>query len=619
MDKEQLERIDNDIYLSKMKIVESSNKNPAILGTLEGPLMEMEKVNNNGRFYTRKLIEKRIVNSDYTKSMLENKTLFGETHHPDEVRLETWCDRVSHNLTKMWIDDKTNLLMGTIDVLDTFYGKCIWTLVEYGSILGISARAGGKLEKTRNGVEPVESSYIFRGFDFVTNPGFTSSRLHIKESFNETKNNIEEGSMENTLTSQTDSIIQNDKNNILGIQESENVTELLYTKLATIILESSDIDELNQAKTISEYVGSDKFMSLAETASLAIQNKEKEMTEKEELMDTYKNILNNLSKLTVQGTTAVQESVQPNVLENSVITNTGGVWSNVPNSQYVTPVSTYSTQPIVNVTDRLSESMDLKIKGYESTIENLQAIIENYDLKKADEILEAQEQCKLETDKAISEIEEKYKNDSLASDNKIEESNSIYESKIEENNLYIDDLRDTVDELISEQAELISENSGNKREMDAIVRESRELRARNKILTDKIADLKTLCISNGAKLEGSNTGNVQGLRESLKEKDEAYKKLSDFADMLAEALEEKENEIQESRSRQVDESYYSRYKGSVNESNENIGNFSYSNPYKRKPERFSTIVESVQKVDDISSNKNGNVNSKLLRMFKNIS
>lgn len=160
-----------------LRINESEvSKNPAILCTVEGNFITVNEVNNNNRGYTYSLVENKIRNNPTTIELMENKVLFGELSHPEE-RFDIDLNSVSHNITKLWWNEDNTVLKGRADILDTPAGRLVYTMIKYGSKMGISARARGTLIE-ENGVDyPEESTYTFKGFDFVPNPGFSSSRL----------------------------------------------------------------------------------------------------------------------------------------------------------------------------------------------------------------------------------------------------------------------------------------------------------------------------------------------------------------------------------------------------------------------------------------------------------
>lgn len=178
----------HEVYWSKLKLVESnsvnestdnSGNNAGVLGTVEGPFAEIENKNRNNRVYSKELWE-GVINSGYVKEMMDNRTLLGEGDHPED-RFEISIPEVSHSITDLWLDETNNLVMGRADILDTPVGNIVYTLVEYGSKIGISSRAAGSLKEVNGVQKVVEDDYTFFTFDFVPNPGFKTSRLDKRE------------------------------------------------------------------------------------------------------------------------------------------------------------------------------------------------------------------------------------------------------------------------------------------------------------------------------------------------------------------------------------------------------------------------------------------------------
>lgn len=166
-----------DVTFSKFTLSEEQTKRPGVLCTLEGVGMgPFGEENRNVRDYPIEVPKISILESSYVKEMLKNKTLLGEPHHPKD-RNEVWCNEVSHAIVDMWMSPDDKYLMIRIDILDTPSGRIIKTLVDYGCVLGISARASGKTRKVKGRLTVVPEAYKFRTFDIVTNPGFELARL----------------------------------------------------------------------------------------------------------------------------------------------------------------------------------------------------------------------------------------------------------------------------------------------------------------------------------------------------------------------------------------------------------------------------------------------------------
>lgn len=147
-----------------------------VLHVIEGPLANW-KPNRNHRTYPRRLWE-QVMNSEYIKDMMDNKTLLGEADHPEE-RTSISIQNVSHAIRKMWINEQTQELWGTIDILDTPLGNLVARLLDYGSKIGVSSRGVGDVDANN---QVVPDTYTFFTFDLVARPSVAVARPELIES-----------------------------------------------------------------------------------------------------------------------------------------------------------------------------------------------------------------------------------------------------------------------------------------------------------------------------------------------------------------------------------------------------------------------------------------------------
>lgn len=95
--------------------------------------------NLNQRVYPVREISKAVENIN---EILHNgESVLGELDHPEELTIN--LDRVSHMITKMWMDGNTG--MGKLQILDTPLGNIAKTLLESGVKLGVSSRGSGNV------------------------------------------------------------------------------------------------------------------------------------------------------------------------------------------------------------------------------------------------------------------------------------------------------------------------------------------------------------------------------------------------------------------------------------------------------------------------------------------
>lgn len=69
------------------------------------------------------------------------ESVLGEADHPEELNIN--LDRVSHMVTKMWLDGPCG--MGKLQIVETPMGQIIRTLLEAGVKLGVSSRGSGNV------------------------------------------------------------------------------------------------------------------------------------------------------------------------------------------------------------------------------------------------------------------------------------------------------------------------------------------------------------------------------------------------------------------------------------------------------------------------------------------
>ena len=81
-------------------------------------------------------------------------SVLGEVDHPQDLKIN--LDRVSHMITKMWMDGPNGY--GKLKLLPTPMGQLIQTMLESGVKLGVSSRGSGE----------VDSSGSVQGFEIIT-------------------------------------------------------------------------------------------------------------------------------------------------------------------------------------------------------------------------------------------------------------------------------------------------------------------------------------------------------------------------------------------------------------------------------------------------------------------
>ena len=150
-----------------------------VLGRFEGPFAEYSKPTKNGRVYSEKLWE-NVLQSDYLAETYDSKTLFGELDHPSEY-VEMRALTSAFNITKLEKRPDKGLIWGKADILNTPAGNVLYTLLKYGSKMGVSSRGSGSITE-KDGVSYVsEDDFNFVTFDAVSQPSVAIARQGLCE------------------------------------------------------------------------------------------------------------------------------------------------------------------------------------------------------------------------------------------------------------------------------------------------------------------------------------------------------------------------------------------------------------------------------------------------------
>ena len=130
----------------------------------------MDKLNRNQRIYPKNEYLKHLA---YLRDDIKKgEPLLGELDHPDD-RFEVKLKEASHRVIDLWYDEKQNVVMGKIELLNTPNGKLAQSIVDQGIPLHISSRAAGSV----NADNTVSIQQIYT-YDLVCKPGFAGAVLH---------------------------------------------------------------------------------------------------------------------------------------------------------------------------------------------------------------------------------------------------------------------------------------------------------------------------------------------------------------------------------------------------------------------------------------------------------
>ena len=131
---------------------------------IEGPFLQAEKKNRNGRIYPMAVMEREV--NRYVAEYVDKNRAYGELGHPSGPTLN--LERVSH-MTRSLRKEGSDYI-GRAKIMDTPYGNIVKNLMSEGATLGVSSRGMGSL-KEKNGVMEVQDDFwLATAADIVADP-----------------------------------------------------------------------------------------------------------------------------------------------------------------------------------------------------------------------------------------------------------------------------------------------------------------------------------------------------------------------------------------------------------------------------------------------------------------
>ena len=119
---------------------------------LNGICIQGDIRNQNQRVYSSKEIGRAV--KTLNEQIAGGYSVLGEVDHPQDLKIN--LDRVSHMITKMWMDGPNGY--GKLKILPTPMGKLIETMLTSGVKLGVSSRGSGEVDGSGN----------VQGFEIIT-------------------------------------------------------------------------------------------------------------------------------------------------------------------------------------------------------------------------------------------------------------------------------------------------------------------------------------------------------------------------------------------------------------------------------------------------------------------
>lgn len=108
--------------------------------------------NQNQRVYSSNEIRRAV--ESLNEQIAGGYSVCGEVDHPEDLKIN--LDRVSHMITKMWMDGPNGY--GKLKILPTPMGQLIETMLTAGVKLGVSSRGSGEVDGNGN----------VQGFEIIT-------------------------------------------------------------------------------------------------------------------------------------------------------------------------------------------------------------------------------------------------------------------------------------------------------------------------------------------------------------------------------------------------------------------------------------------------------------------
>jgi len=122
-------------------VIESANEENGNKSLhLSGICVQGDIRNANQRVYPSSEIAKAV--KTINDQLAGGYSVLGEVDHPADLRIN--LDRVSHMITKMWMDGPNGY--GKMKILPTPMGQLISTMLESGVKLGVSSRGSGEVD-----------------------------------------------------------------------------------------------------------------------------------------------------------------------------------------------------------------------------------------------------------------------------------------------------------------------------------------------------------------------------------------------------------------------------------------------------------------------------------------
>ena len=146
---------------------------------LQSCLQRAGRRNQMGRVYPLELLQREF---KAFQKKVDSRSAFGECDHSDTATVSLL--NASHIITKQWWqksdDGQWDEWWGDIEVLSTPSGKIIQNLIEDGTMVSLSSRGVGTVQRAGD-ADIVQNNFILLTVDFVSAPSVHDAVAHLKE------------------------------------------------------------------------------------------------------------------------------------------------------------------------------------------------------------------------------------------------------------------------------------------------------------------------------------------------------------------------------------------------------------------------------------------------------
>jgi hypothetical protein len=132
---------------------------------IEGTFLVGDTVNRNNRMYKMETLRNEV--KRYNEEYIKTNRALGELGHPDTPSIN--LERVSHKIVSLVEDGST--FYGKALILETPYGQIVKNFIDNDVSIGVSSRALGSVQQTREGYNLVQDDLkLATAADIVADP-----------------------------------------------------------------------------------------------------------------------------------------------------------------------------------------------------------------------------------------------------------------------------------------------------------------------------------------------------------------------------------------------------------------------------------------------------------------